>query len=233
MACSGSPPTASQLCQGDLIRFRTTTGICNDIRNPAMGSAGQLFTRNVDFESTHPELGLDPLAKNRHGDRIALLEPDPQVISRRLFTRDQTRTPGCNHGKGTPGSTDADCDYRKAPFFNVLAAFWIQFMTHDWFAHPEDARNDQAKIMASLGCATEHSGDAVVPLTPERAAELGCRPEDTMEAGARRRRCARAGRSTRRAARASPAPRRPAGTSSPRGGTPPRSTASTNARRGG
>ena len=31
----------AQLCQGDLIRFRTTTGICNDIRNPAMGSAGQ------------------------------------------------------------------------------------------------------------------------------------------------------------------------------------------------
>ena len=28
-------------------------------------------------------------------------------------------------------------------------------MTHDWFAHLEDARNDQAHIMASLGCATE------------------------------------------------------------------------------
>jgi hypothetical protein len=171
----------AQLCQGELIRFRTTTGICNDIRNPAMGASGQLFTRNVDFESTHPELGLDPLAKNRHGDRIALLQPDPQVISRRLFTRDQTRTPGCNRGKGTPGSTDADCDYRKAPFFNVLAAFWIQFMTHDWFAHPEDARSDPAKIMASLGCATERAGDKVVPLTPERAAALGCRPEDAME----------------------------------------------------
>jgi hypothetical protein len=172
----------TQLCQGDLIRFRTTTGICNDIRNPAMGSSGQLFARNVDFESTHPELGLDPLARNRHGDRIALLEPDPQVISRRLLTRDQTRTPDCNHGKGRPGSADADCDYRKAPFFNVLAAFWIQFMTHDWFAHPDDARNDSAKIMAGLGCATERQGGSVVALTPERAAALGCRPEDAMEA---------------------------------------------------
>ena len=28
-----------QLCQGDLIRFRTLTGICNDLRNPAMGPA--------------------------------------------------------------------------------------------------------------------------------------------------------------------------------------------------
>lgn len=172
----------AQLCQGDLIRFRTTTGICNDIRNPAMGSSGQLFARNVDFESTYPELGLDPLGKNRHGDRIALLEPDPQVISRRLLTRDQTGTPDCNHGKGAAGSPDADCDYRKAPFFNVLAAFWIQFMTHDWFAHPDDARNDQAKIMASLGCVTERNGDGAVPVTPARAAELGCRPADTMEA---------------------------------------------------
>ena len=173
----------SQLCQGDLIRFRTTNGICNDIKNPAMGSSGQLFTRNVDFESTNPELGLDPLAKNRHAGRISLLEPDPQVISRRLFTRDQTRSPGCNHGEGSPGAADADCDYRKAPFFNVLAAFWIQFMTHDWFAHPEDARSAQGQIMTSLGCATERDGDEVRPLTPERAAELGCRPDDRMEEG--------------------------------------------------
>jgi hypothetical protein len=36
----------SQLCQGELIRHRTLTGICNDIRNPAMGSTGQLFARS-------------------------------------------------------------------------------------------------------------------------------------------------------------------------------------------
>ena len=44
-----------------------------------------------------------------------------------------------------PDSTNADCSYKKAPFFNVLAAFWIQFMTHDWFAHLDEARNDQTK----------------------------------------------------------------------------------------
>ena len=42
----------SQLCQGELIRLRTLAGICDDIRNPAIGSTGQLFARNVAFEAT-------------------------------------------------------------------------------------------------------------------------------------------------------------------------------------
>src|SRR5687768_2306137 len=67
-----------QLCKGELIRFRTVTGICNDIRNPAMGSTGQLLARNVEFESTSPELELNTYSANRHGGRISLLEPDPQ-----------------------------------------------------------------------------------------------------------------------------------------------------------
>ncbi len=172
----------TQLCQGELIRFRTVTGICNDIRNPAMGSTGQVFARNVAFEATFPELGLNEYARNRHGGRIRLLKPDPQVISRRLFTRDQTKTPDCNHGRGLPNSRDADCSYNKASFFNVLAAFWIQFITHDWFSHLDDARNDTSKIMTNLGCVEELAGKDVVPLSPERVAALGCRPEDKMEA---------------------------------------------------
>src|SRR5262249_26310859 len=85
----------NQQCVGSLIRFRTVTGICNDERNPAMGSTGQLFGRNAQFESTFPDLGEDKYAKNRHGSRISLLLPDPQVISRKLFTRDQSTTPDC------------------------------------------------------------------------------------------------------------------------------------------
>jgi hypothetical protein len=162
----------TQRCKGDLIRFRTVTGICNDMDNPAMGSSGQLFARNVEFESTFPDLGQDQLAKNRHGNRLSLLQPDPQVISRKLFTRDQTGARNCNQGRGASDSVDADCPYKKAPFFNVLAAFWIQFMTHDWFSHLDDARNDQSRIMTNLGCA--------VP--PEQAAQLGCRKDDKMEA---------------------------------------------------
>jgi hypothetical protein len=104
----------SQLCQGNLIRFRTINGICNDIRNPAMGSTGEIFARNIAFEAAYPELALNQLTRNRHGDRIGLLKPDPQVISRRLFTRDQTNAPDCNQGR--PYSRDADCSYRKLHF---------------------------------------------------------------------------------------------------------------------
>ena len=46
-----------QVCKGDLIRGRTLTGICNDILNPLMGSTGQLFARNVEFDSTFPDAG--------------------------------------------------------------------------------------------------------------------------------------------------------------------------------
>ena len=71
-----------QVCTSDLIRKRTLTGICNDILNPLMGSTGQLFARNVEFDTTFPDLGANTLTRNRHGDRLSLLEPDPQVISR-------------------------------------------------------------------------------------------------------------------------------------------------------
>jgi hypothetical protein len=172
----------AQTCKGELIRYRTLSGICNDMRNPAMGSAGQLFLRNAAFEATFPDLAQDPTARNRHGGRISLLVPDPQVISRRLFTRDQSKGGNCNEGHGAADSVEADCAYKKAPFFNVLAAFWIQFMTHDWFSHLEEARNDTARIMPSLGCASERVNNVEQPLSADDVAKLGCRPDDKMEA---------------------------------------------------
>jgi hypothetical protein len=157
----------AQLCQGDLIRWRTLSGICNDIRNPLMGSSGTPFARNVQLEATFPELGKTDLARNRHGDRLSLLKPDPQLISRKLFTRAQSSPEKCRAGQGLSGaSLDASCDYKKAPFFNVLAAFWIQFMTHDWFSHLQEGRN-RAELM-EVGCVGE-------------AARLGCRPTDRAD----------------------------------------------------
>ena len=158
----------TQLCRGDLIRFRTLTGICNDIRNPAMGSTNQLFARNVQFEATFPDLSEQQLARSRHGDRLGLLKPDPQVISRKLFTRAATADVSCNDGHGLPDySPRANCDYKKAPFFNVLAAFWIQFMTHDWFSHLQEGHNRPEK--AAVGCSSQDG------------ARVGCRPGDRME----------------------------------------------------
>ncbi|MCC7273354.1 MAG: oxygenase [Alphaproteobacteria bacterium] len=144
-------PDGGQRCTGALIRHRTTTGICNDIDNPAMGSTGQLFARNVEFESTFPDLEPNALARNRHGGRLALLRPDPQAISRKLFTRDQAGAVACNQGHGAEGEARALCPYAKAPFFNVLAAYWIQFMTHDWFSHLEEGRNDASRAVPGLG----------------------------------------------------------------------------------
>jgi hypothetical protein len=170
----------TQVCQDELIRFRTLTGICNDIENPLMGSTGQPFARNVEFEATFPDLGKNELARNRHGDRLGLMKPDPQVISRKLFTRAQPPNGTCHEGHGLPGySPDADCDYKKAPFFNVLAAFWIQFMTHDWFSHLEEGHN--ASGTTAMGCATQWAGGGEKPLTPEEIAKLGCRPGDRID----------------------------------------------------
>ncbi len=157
-----------QVCKGPLITHRTLTGICNDLINPLMGSTGMPFGRNMQFETTFPRLELNELTKNRHSGRIDLLKPDPQLISRRLFTREQTADDRCNQGMGLPNfSAEANCDYLKAPFFNVLAAFWIQFMTHDWFSHTDEGRN--APQLQAVGCSSEE------------ARTLGCREGDRRE----------------------------------------------------
>jgi hypothetical protein len=167
----------AQLCSGELIRYRTLTGICNDIRNPLMGSANTLFARNVQFEETFPHLSQDEIVRNRHGGRIGLHSPDPQVISRELFTRQQAEPARCNEGQG--GVPDAACDYIKAPFFNVLAAFWIQFMTHDWFSHMDEGQSAQPTV--AMGCATRRDGGAERALTAAEIAVLGCRAGDRVD----------------------------------------------------
>ncbi len=172
----------AQVCKGDLIRFRTTTGICNDILNPAMGSTGLPFARNVEFETTFPDAGSNQLTRNRHGNRLSLLQPDPQVISRRLFTRAQSNADACGAGYGLPDdSPAANCDYRKAPFFNVLAAYWIQFMTHDWFSHLEEGHNQPEFV--KVGCETKLVNNVETPLTPAEIQQLGCRPDDRIDRG--------------------------------------------------
>ncbi|MGH8657070.1 MAG: peroxidase family protein [Gammaproteobacteria bacterium] len=171
-----------QLCRGQLIRQRTVTGICNDLKNPLMGSTNQPFARNVPFETTFPESGKTELVRNRHGDRLGLLRPDPQVISRKLFTRKQSDPARCHEGRGLPGnSREAHCEYQAAPFFNVLAAFWIQFMTHDWFSHLREGHNDAALI--GMGCATQRLNNEETPLSAADIRELKCRPEDKIDRG--------------------------------------------------
>jgi Animal haem peroxidase len=172
----------SEQCRGELIRFRNLTGICNDITNPLMGSTGQPFARNVPFDATFPDLGKNDIVINRHGDRLGLLQPDPQVISRKLFSRAQAPNNNCHDAHGLPGYVpEANCDYQKAPILNVLAAFWIQFMTHDWFSHLEEGHN-QSELMA-MGCSTENINNRQKPLSAKEVQQLRCRPEDRVDKG--------------------------------------------------
>ncbi|MDA1307727.1 MAG: peroxidase, partial [Acidobacteria bacterium] len=55
----------------------------------------------------------------------ALLTPNPRVISERLLAR---RT------------------FIPAPSLNLLAAAWIQFMVHDWFAHYDDTTDIEVPL---------------------------------------------------------------------------------------
>jgi hypothetical protein len=170
----------SQLCKGELIRYRNLDGICNDLYNPAMGSINQLFARNVNFDSTFPDMGANELVRNRHGNRLSLLQPDPQVVSRKLFTRQQSHPEACNLGTGLPNNAvNANCDYKKAPFFNVLAAYWIQFMTHDWFSHLHEGHNSDA--MMSVGCSSQRVNNQEQPVSEAQAKQLGCRPKDQVD----------------------------------------------------
>ncbi|MCI0434441.1 MAG: oxygenase [Gemmatimonadetes bacterium] len=166
-----------QLCTGELIRIRTLTGICNDIRNPLMGSTNTAFARNVQFEQTFPIASSAEIVRNRHGGRIGLHVPDPQVISRELFTRRQTDPVTCDNGQAS--GENAECDYIKAPFFNVIAAYWIQFMTHDWFSHLDEGQNS-SRLM-DIGCRSRRDGDTVRAMTDAEIAALGCRPGDRVD----------------------------------------------------
>jgi len=160
----------AQKCAGELVRFRTLTGICNDIFNPLMGSVDQPFGRNVEFEATFPELSDDEIIRNRHAGRLGPLQPDPQVISRKLFTRLQPPSAKCNDGRSAVNnSPEASCAYRMAAHVNVLAAFWIQFMTHDWFSHLEEGHNEPA--LMPMGCSA----------SSDNAKSLGCRPGDRID----------------------------------------------------
>ena len=176
-AVGGNGP---QRCTGELVRFRTLTGICNDIMNPLMGSTEQPLARNVPFESTFPELVLSELTRNRHGQRLGLLIPDPQVISRKLLTRRQASADRCNNGDGLPNDpAHSHCDYKKASHINVLAAFWIQFMTHDWFSHLDEGANESE--LMPMGCSAQRSNNHERKLTPEEIKTLGCRPDDRID----------------------------------------------------
>lgn len=105
----GAIPPAShsgQLKWDPRFRYtRTSDGSFNDLKNPAMGSAGTRFGRNFP-RSCLPDQSTITDA--------SILHPNPREVSRKLLTRDR---------------------FRSAKSLNLLAAAWIQFQVHDWVNH--------------------------------------------------------------------------------------------------
>lgn len=108
-------------------RARTLDGRCNDFDNPLMGAVGQRFGRNVTIETANRSV-IDFHRKVTSSQDAG--DPNPRVISERLLVR---KDPFNHHA---------------APFFNLWASAWIQFMTHDWFSHTRDGWNDNSNTFS-------------------------------------------------------------------------------------
>jgi hypothetical protein len=95
----------------DFLYRRSSEGTDNDLTDRMMGAAHTRFGRNVPLDRVFPE------------PEPALLEPSPRIISNRLLAR------------------PAKDGFVPATTLNLLAAAWIQFMTHDWFHHGTTGAN--------------------------------------------------------------------------------------------
>ena len=77
-------------------------------------------------------------------DTANLMNPSPRAVSLELFTRTK---------------------FEGVPFLNVLAAAWIQFQVHDWFAHQKGSWDHTHSIPIPAGD-TWHERPMRVPVTP-------------------------------------------------------------------
>ena len=211
----------TQVCGGELIRFRTLTGICNDLKNPLMGSSRMPFARNVQFEVTFPELGQDaahaqparrppgPAQARSAGDQPPALHP----------RAGQTRA---------RAATATACPARRRRALRLQEGAVLQRARRVL-----DPVHDPRLVLAPAGGPQRARADGG-RLPAATAARLGCRPDDRID----RAYVAESGDAAARsppAARTAPEPRAyktSPRTTSPRGGTPRRSTATTRPRAG-
>jgi hypothetical protein len=77
-------------------------------------------------------------------DTANLMNPSPRAVSLELFTRTK---------------------FEGVPFLNVLAAAWIQFQVHDWFAHQKGSWDYTHSVPLPAGD-TWHERPMRVPITP-------------------------------------------------------------------
>ncbi len=82
--------------------YRQTDGTWTDMKHPTAGASFTMFGRNTDPAAT------------RTDDDSSLMDPSPAEIARVLLH--------CDRPEGQ----------LEIPFLNTIAAWWIQFQTHDW-----------------------------------------------------------------------------------------------------
>lgn len=100
-----------------------------------------LYWRTVDGaynDLADPQMGVTgarfgrnmPIEHTHPEPEPALLSPSPRLVSRKLLSRDT---------------------FKPATTLNVLAAAWIQFMTHDWFNHGKNQFDNTFNIELEEG----------------------------------------------------------------------------------
>jgi hypothetical protein len=130
-----------------------------------------LYTRRSDGtcnDLEHPEMGAVDQRFGRNVPREmtfpekepALLSPSPRVVSQRLLGRES---------------------FRPAESLNLLAAAWIQFQTHDWFAHRRAAKLGENDFQIPLDAGDQWSRGSPIriprrPPDPTRGSEESGRP---------------------------------------------------------
>lgn len=99
-------------------RARTLNGTCNDFDNAMMGSFGTRMARNTPINAVNKALS---------DFNNGASKPDVVAVADEFLVRKSPEM------------------HAPAPHFNLWAAAWIQFMTHDWFSHSKDGFNHSSK----------------------------------------------------------------------------------------
>ncbi|CAN0074799.1 unnamed protein product, partial [Laminaria digitata] len=109
-----TPPVIPPPDGGLPVEHRTDAGHYNEVGCPAAGGAGQSFGRNCPGYAPH---------KRRE------MTPDPFLVAQKLLAR---RPSGPDNAYFKPAGAQ----------LNILAAAWIQAMTHDWMDHVEGGETE-------------------------------------------------------------------------------------------
>jgi len=173
-----------QVCKGDSFADAPSTAKCNDVRNPSWVPLETLFARNVEFDTALPEQGASEYTRNRHDGRLTLTTPDPEVISRVLFTRNQSTPDTCSSASACPTTPSTPTATTRSAFLQrprrlldpvhdptTGSRTWKKATT------PAIRRHRLQKQARRRRRSTAH---------PRDIQKLGCRPADQVDKALRR-----------------------------------------------